>query len=134
MGIIVKDIRIKTGMTQKAFSERFGIPISTLRKWEQGESSPPQYVIDLIAASLPAEDSSLRKIPGRNGTVYYYDRMRHRISDMRGNEIRVAEDLLKVKERNLALYLTELFEAFYEIQEKFDRDCRFDQQEDILWI
>jgi hypothetical protein len=26
-----------------------------------------------------------------------------------------------------------LFEAYYEIQDKFDRDCRFDKTEDIIW-
>ena len=34
---------------------------------------------------------------------------------------------------NLQLYLEDLFDDFYEIQEKFDRDCKYDQ-EDILWV
>ena len=43
------------------------------------------------------------------------------------------EDLEEIKEQNLALYLDDLFDSFYEIQEKFDRDCRYDREEDILW-
>lgn len=36
----VARIRRKTKMTQKKFSEAFSIPLSTLRKWEQGQRVP----------------------------------------------------------------------------------------------
>jgi hypothetical protein len=55
------------------------------------------------------------------------------VSDGRGNCILIREDLEGVKEQNLALYLTDLFKGFYEIQDKFDRDCKYDKEEDILW-
>lgn len=55
------------------------------------------------------------------------------VSDMRGNKIFVQENLDGVKEQNLALYLKDLYDDFYEIQEKFNRDCRYDKEEDILW-
>jgi hypothetical protein len=55
------------------------------------------------------------------------------VSDMQGNKIMIQEDLDGVKEQNLALYLSDLFEEFYEIQEKFNRDCKYDKEEDILW-
>lgn len=45
----------------------------------------------------------------------------------------VKEKLEDIKAQNLALYLDDLFERFYEIQEKFDRDCKYDK-EDIFWI
>lgn len=45
----------------------------------------------------------------------------------------VQENLDGVKEQNLALYLRDLYDDFYEIQEKFNRDCRYDKEEDILW-
>ena len=53
---------------------------------------------------------------------------------MKGNRIYVRENLENVKTRNLQLYLEDLFNDFYEIQEKFDRDCKYDQEEDILWV
>ena len=37
------------------------------------------------------------------------------------------------KEQNLVLYLKDMFDNFYEIQEKFNRDCKYDKEEDILW-
>lgn len=133
MRIDIKELRESTGMTQKAFSEKFGIPISTLRKWEQRETSPAPYVAALIARTLPGTDSTLQKIAGKNGKFYYYDRYRKSVSDMQGNEIFIREDLDGVKEQNLALYLKDLFEDLYEIQEKFNRDCKYDKEEDILW-
>ncbi|MFH1157425.1 MAG: helix-turn-helix domain-containing protein [Pseudomonadota bacterium] len=36
----VTGIRKKTGLTQQEFSRAFDIPLSTLRKWEQGNRIP----------------------------------------------------------------------------------------------
>ena len=134
MSIIIKDLRRKAGMTQKEFAGMFSIPISTLRKWEQGESAPPAYVTKLIAGSLPSSDDSLQKISGRDGKTYYYDEERSRLTDPAGNTIRISEDLTGVKEKNLGLYVSDLFNGLYEIQGRFDRDCRYDKEEDIIWI
>lgn len=48
----IKELRTTTGMTQKEFSEYFGIPIRTLQKWETGERTPPDYVVSLIERNL----------------------------------------------------------------------------------
>ena len=56
----IKELRESTGLTQKAFAEMYGIPISTLRKWEQGEASPAAYVVNLLARTLPSTNSSLQ--------------------------------------------------------------------------
>ena len=134
MSVRIKDMRRKMKLTQREFADLYGIPVSTLRKWEQGESSPPKYVVDLIARTVPALDDSLRRIKGRDGAEYYYDRDRKQLVDNRGNRIAVAEDPEEVKEANLGLYVADLFRDFYQIQEKFDRDCRYDKKEDIIWI
>ena len=129
----IYELRKGTGLTQKAFAERFGIPVSTLRKWEQGEASPPPYVIRLIASVLPGSDNSDEMIRGKNGALYYYRPAARKVTDAVGNTISVKEDLHAVKPQNLPLYLDDLFEAFRDIQDRFDRDCRFDQEEDIIW-
>ena len=108
-----------TGMTQKAFAELYGIPLSTLRKWEQGEANPPDYVVRLLARTLPGTDPSLRKLVGKQGQTYYYSPVRSCVMDGRGNEIQI--------------YLEDLFEDFYVLQKKFNQDCYYDKQEDILW-
>lgn len=133
MLIDIKELRDSTGMTQKEFASRYGIPISTLRKWEQGESSPAPYVAALLARTLPDTESSLKRIKIRNGKTYYYNPVKKEVSDVKGNRITIQEDLEGVKEQNLALYLEDLFEGFYRLQDKFNRDCRYDKEEDILW-
>lgn len=129
----IRELRESTGMTQKAFAEMYGIPISTLRKWEQREASPAPYVVNLLARTLPDTDSSFQKITGRDGVSYYYNKNQRMVSDMKGNKIFIQEDLEDVKKQNLVLYLEDLFEHFYEIQEKFNQDCKYDKKEDILW-
>ena len=44
----IKDIRTMVKMTQREFSSHFGIPIGTLRNWEQGIAQPPSYVFQMI--------------------------------------------------------------------------------------
>ena len=133
MRYMIRELRDATGMTQKEFSQMYGIPLSTLRKWEQGESSPAPYVLKLLAKTLPSLDHSLLTIRGADEVLYYYDINKSTVADMRGNVIIVQEDLREIKAQNLDLYLDDLFKDFYEIQEKFNRDCRFDKKEDIIW-
>ncbi len=134
MSLIIKEIRMKTGMTQKEFAQMYNIPLSTLRKWEQGESSPPAYVSEMIARAVPVMDDSLKEIRGKDGAKYYYDEIRKQVMDSKGNRISISEGIEGVKEQNLKLYLKDLFDDFYRIQSKFDRDCYYDKKEDIIWI
>ena len=129
----IRELRKSTGLTQKNFAKMFDIPLSTLRKWEQGESSPSPYVIQLLARMIPATDEHLITINGRNGEIYYYDRAKKTVSDSYHNVITIQEDLDKVNPKNLGLYLQELYDDFHDIQERFNRDCRYDIKEGILW-
>ena len=86
MYYVIKELRESTGLTQKKFAAMYGIPLSTLRKWEQGEASPAPYVVNLIARTLPATDSGLKKIAGKDGTVFYYDKNQKAVSDARGKQ------------------------------------------------
>ena len=105
-----------------------------MRNWEQGSNSPAPYVIGLIARTLPCMNSILKEISGKSGRSYYYDKNQNCVLDIKGNRIYVKENLEDVKMQNLLLYLDNLFDDFYEIQGKFDRDCKYDQEGDILWI
>lgn len=133
MSYSIKELRDLTGMTQKEFAHRYQIPVSTLRKWEQGDASPAKYFISLLAGFIPGTDEHLRGIKGENGKTFYYDRVRQMVYDEQGNGIAVEEDLNEVKEANLAIYLEDLFESYYEIRNKFNRDCRLDRDDDIIW-
>lgn len=52
----IKELRRRTGKTQKEFGEVLGIPPRTIGNWETGTKSPPPYVIDLIAFYLKANN------------------------------------------------------------------------------
>jgi putative transcriptional regulator len=39
-GIDAAAVRSKTGLSQAAFAQRIGVPVGTLRNWEQGRRSP----------------------------------------------------------------------------------------------
>ena len=58
----VKEIRESTGMSQKAFAELYGIPLSTLRNWEQGIRKPDgaaTTLLRLVAANPQFVESVL---------------------------------------------------------------------------
>ena len=44
----IRALREKMGLSQSEFSKYFGIPVGSVRNWEQGLSNPPAYVVDLI--------------------------------------------------------------------------------------
>lgn len=46
--IDVKAIRQRAGFTQRAFAERFGFALGTLRDWEQGRTNPDGAVRALL--------------------------------------------------------------------------------------
>lgn len=44
----IKEIRNLTNLSQSSFSKKYGIPLPTLRHWEQGQRECPKYVLDLL--------------------------------------------------------------------------------------
>ena len=48
----MRAMRKSTGMSQLSFAERFGIPVNTLRHWEQGVRVPPPYVAGMMGELL----------------------------------------------------------------------------------
>lgn len=45
----LKELRKKTGFTQKSFSKEIGIPLRTLQNWENGESNIKPEKAELLA-------------------------------------------------------------------------------------
>lgn len=60
---MIKKMREEAGMTQKAFSNFFGIPVRTLQDWEAGLRKPPEYVVRLLPYKLKAEWDYKNKRP-----------------------------------------------------------------------
>lgn len=50
-----KELRKLTGMTQKAYSEYFGIPKRTIEDWETEKRNCSDYLFDLMYYKLKKE-------------------------------------------------------------------------------
>ena len=133
MAIQIKDLRYQTGLSQRQFAEEYQIPVSTLRKWEQGESSPPPYVLRLLAYAIPLSQGRLEQITYKEKETFFFDRDKSVVMDRKGNAIRIYDDLKGVNRHNLSFYLHNLFEEFYDIQSYFQRECYYDRKEGIQW-
>jgi len=51
--MLIKDIRLSTGMTQRSFADTYHIPLQTLKQWESDPESsayrtPPVYVVYML--------------------------------------------------------------------------------------
>lgn len=44
----IKALRLSLKMSQRAFARHFGMPLGTVRNWEQGIAKPPEYVFTMI--------------------------------------------------------------------------------------
>ena len=51
----IKDMRAKSGMTQKAFSDYLNIPKRTIEDWENDRRKAPDYVVEIIEYKLTHE-------------------------------------------------------------------------------
>lgn len=58
--LTIKEMRVRTGLSQSKFATKFCIPIKTLQAWEQGRQNPPAYVTMMMESLLdmqkPAEN------------------------------------------------------------------------------
>jgi len=55
----IKKIRTKLKMSQKEFSIRFGIPITTIRHWEQGRRQPDHAAMAFFKVLKESPEAAL---------------------------------------------------------------------------
>jgi putative transcriptional regulator len=55
----IKEIRARTGLSQTKFSEKYGIPVSTLQDWERGVMSCPSYVVTWLDSYVTLTEAPL---------------------------------------------------------------------------
>jgi DNA-binding transcriptional regulator YiaG len=51
----IKELRTKSGMTQKAFAEYFGVSKRAVEEWEGNRRQCPEYLLDLMQYKLEKE-------------------------------------------------------------------------------
>ena len=60
-----RDVRGRTGLTQTAFAERIGVPVETVRNWEQGKRSPRGPARALLKVIEEAPDAAFAVLGGK---------------------------------------------------------------------
>lgn len=48
----IKELRILSGLSQQAFSDKYKIPKRSIENWESGKRTPPDYVISLLERAV----------------------------------------------------------------------------------
>ena len=61
----IKEIRALTGLTQKQFAEKYHITFSSIRNWEIGRRTCPDYVAELLEFKV-REDLKMDKMTFRD--------------------------------------------------------------------
>ena len=51
----IKELRTKSGMTQQAFADYFGVSKRAIESWEGGQRQCPEYLLDLMQYKLEKE-------------------------------------------------------------------------------
>ena len=51
----IRELRLRTGLSQQKFADYFHIPLRTLQNWEYGEREAPEYLVKLIEYKLKME-------------------------------------------------------------------------------
>ena len=57
----IKELRMLSGLSQQAFSEKYGIPKRSIENWESGKRNPPEYVISLLERAVKEDIKKMKK-------------------------------------------------------------------------
>lgn len=60
----VRDLRLRAKLTQAQFAARLGVPLETIRNWEQGKRSPRGPARALLAVIAHAPDTVFAALAG----------------------------------------------------------------------
>ena len=52
----IKELRKQIKLSQSEFAKKYGIPVRTLQKWEQGAAEPLPYLMSLIQDEISEEE------------------------------------------------------------------------------
>ena len=93
----ISELRHFVNMSQRDFANYFGIPLGTLRNWEQGIASPPDYVIQMII-------SSIRRDKMINIETIKFTRMLDELAELSNNGIEEFENATYETYHNKVFY------------------------------
>ena len=83
----IKSARIAAGLTQGEMSKRFEIPLDTIKKWDSGAYTPPEWAAKLLLEKLQ-EVKSMIKVTFDGGQGRYADNaVNYMLADVDGVEL-----------------------------------------------
>ena len=129
----IRDIRKITGLSQRAFADKYKIPLSTLQHWERDYTQPPKYYLNLLESSVGI-NSDVSYFKGKHGETYIYSSINKSVTNTCGDMIHVDDVFERIKSENAALYLSELFDSIEHAKKMFMKDCEEDVRSDIIWM
>lgn len=65
----VRDLRLRAGLTQTEFAARLGVPVETIRNWEQGKRSPRGPARALLTVISHTPDVVFAALAGRREEI-----------------------------------------------------------------
>jgi putative transcriptional regulator len=65
----VRDLRLRSKLTQAQFAARLGVPLETIRNWEQGKRAPRGPARALLAVIAHAPDTVFAALAARPATT-----------------------------------------------------------------
>lgn len=127
----VKEFRKKTKLSQSDFAKRFNVPLSTLRKWEQKETNPSKYFVELL---LNLDSNKDLCTISNNKYYYQYDKRNMIVYNNKGIGLKIDFDITKSNKDNLIIMLNGLFDDYKKIVNKFNTLCKIDAEGNSKWI
>lgn len=91
----IKALRASTGLSQRAFAEKFDIPKRTIENWEGGQTDPPGYVVKLIEKALEAEQAQ-----GEDALTLEPEKIESQYYTVKGTPYRVTIEKVTDREAN----------------------------------
>ena len=105
----IKEIRNRTGMTQKAFAQKYQIPLQTLKQWEcdpecKSFRQPPEYVVYILLRLVSVDfgmdnepiDRADALLRAAEETRYHADHwLRYLRKEFDGGECRLNDDQIR---------------------------------------
>lgn len=124
----IVEYRKNRNLSQQKFADLYNVPVSTLRKWEQKESKPSRYFVDMLKNN--EKDNHLITLKNDNKT-YMFDSKKKIVYNNSGTGIMVNYDITTINKNNLFIILDQLFEDYTMMIGRFATMCILESKGDI---
>ena len=90
----IRSIREETGLSRKAFSDKYQIPLRTMEEWEAGRRKPPEYVSRMLKYYVSIKQWNEQR-----------DEKINIVEDATGHKIVIVNDIRFKGKRNIDFFI-----------------------------